>query len=92
MAVIRQSRTILKEYVRRIDALHELLSHSEDLAQFSTEFETSLQRDRDRLGSEITGIESPFLQEPYRHKLILMRYRLERTLGGLDDWISLDAP
>lgn len=91
MAVIRQSRTILKEYIRRIDALHEILSHSEDLAQFSAEFEASLQRDRNRLGSEITVTESPFLQEPYRHKLILMRYRLERVLIGLDD-LAQGAP
>ena len=88
MAVIRQSRTILQEYIRRLDALHELLSHSEDLAQFSAEFEASLQLDRDRLGSEITLMASPFLQEPYRHKLTLMRYRLERALGGLDGLVQ----
>ena len=88
MAVIRQSRTIIQEYIRRIDGLHELLSHSEDLANFSPEFGASLQRDRAQLGEEIRGIEAPFLQEPYRHKLILMRYRLERVLLGLNDSVQ----
>jgi phosphoenolpyruvate carboxylase len=91
MAVIRQSRTIIQEYVRRIDALHELLSHSLDLTQFSVEFEASLQEDRRRLGSEIGTLETPFLQEPYRHKLILIRYRLNRLLSRLEE-IDSGAP
>ena len=88
MAVIRQSKTILHEYIQRIDALQEQLSHSEDLAQFSPEFAKSLQEDRDRLGNEADEIETRYLQEPYRHKLILMRYRLERLLSSL---VALDA-
>ncbi|NBT45402.1 MAG: phosphoenolpyruvate carboxylase [Gammaproteobacteria bacterium] len=90
-AVIQQSRTILQEYIRRVNALHELLAHSEDLARFSSEFETHLQQDRHRLGSEVSAIEAPFFQEPYRHKLTLMRYRLERVLSGLED-MAVGAP
>jgi len=85
MAVIRQSRTILEEYVRRVEALHELLSHSVDLAKFSVALEESLKLDRDRLGSDVSSIAAPFLQEPYRQKLILMRYRLKRALSRLED-------
>ncbi|MEY4684706.1 MAG: hypothetical protein RLZ25_1165 [Pseudomonadota bacterium] len=84
MAVLRQSQTIVQEYIRRVEALHELLSHSVDLAQFSSSFEASLQLDRDRLGSDVNAIEAPFVQEPYRHKLTLMRYRLERLLLALE--------
>ena len=84
-AVIRQSQTILEEYLRRLDALHETLSHSEGLSQFSREFEASLQHDRKRLGDEILAIEAQDLQEPYRHKLQLMRFRLERVVSSLSD-------
>lgn len=91
MAVIRQSRTILQEYIRRVDVLHELLAHSLGLAEFSSEFEIRLQQDRNRLGSEVSAIEVPFLQEPYRHKLTLIRYRLERVLSRLGE-IALGAP
>lgn len=93
MAVVRQSQTILQEYIRRIDALHERLSHSLDLAQFSLEFEDSLKRDRQQLGPDVIPVAAAFLQEPYRHKLILMRYRLTRSLARLESMISsTEAP
>lgn len=83
MAVILQSKTILEEYMRRVDILYEQLSHSEGLTQFTEKFKRGLAADRCCLGSEICLIEAPCLQEPYRHKLVLIKFRLERTLQRL---------
>ncbi len=80
LAVTLQAQTIIQEYLRRIDRLRESLSHSLGLATFSAEFEQRLARDRSRLGAVAQSLESPYRQEPYRHQLVLMRHRLEKTL------------
>jgi phosphoenolpyruvate carboxylase len=36
-----------------------------------------------QLGEAVTALEKPYLQEPYRHKLALMKYRLECNLDGI---------
>lgn len=40
----------------------------------------SLADDRAKLGTLISELEKPYLQEPYRHKLAIMKYRMERSL------------
>ncbi len=80
LALRLQARTILQEYVERLESLRGQLSHSYGLCHPSPEFIESLEADRQALGSAIIGMESSFLQEPYRHKLLLMKYRMERAL------------
>ena len=84
LAVRLQAQTIIREYLRRIDDLRDLLSHSYGLCSVSSQFEEDLKADRTRLGSVIQHLEKPYLQEPYRHKLVLMHYRLGRTLRGIE--------
>ena len=80
LAVRLQAQTILEEYVRRLEALRGHLSYSYGFCTLSDDFLASLDKDRQQLGDRITILEKPFLQEPYRHKLVLMAYKAERTL------------
>jgi phosphoenolpyruvate carboxylase len=85
MAVRLQSQTILLEYLTRIPALIELLTHSDKLCTPTAVMLESLERDQQYL--EHTFAEKPqkFSHEPYRRKLSVMRYRLERNLVAVKD-------
>jgi phosphoenolpyruvate carboxylase len=80
LALRLQAQTILQEYIRRLDALRGQLSHSQGLCEFPAAFTDSLEADRAMLGVLIADLEKPYLQEPYRHKLALMKYRMESAL------------
>ncbi len=80
LALRMQAQTILQEYVRRLDELRGQLSHSDGFCALSEEFINSLEIDRTLLGATVTELEKPYLQEPYRHKLTLMKYRMECSL------------
>ncbi|WP_411726344.1 phosphoenolpyruvate carboxylase, partial [Methyloglobulus sp.] len=80
LALRLQAQTILQEYIRRLDALRGQLSHSQGLCEFPEAFVDSLEADRTMLGTSVADLEKPYLQEPYRHKLALMKYRMEYAL------------
>ena len=80
LALRMQAQTILQEYIRRLDELRGQLSHSHGLCELSAAFVDSLETDRTMLGASVAELEKPYLQEPYRHKLALMKYRMECTL------------
>jgi phosphoenolpyruvate carboxylase len=80
LALRLQAQTILQEYSRRLDELRDQLSHSDGLCGLSGAFLDSLEADRVSLGVSIAELEKPYLQEPYRHKLALMKYRMECAL------------
>ena len=80
LALRMQAQTILQEYINRLDELRGQLSHSEGFCELSTDFLASLEVDRVMLGASVAELEKPYLQEPYRHKLALMKYRMECAL------------
>ncbi len=80
LALRRQSETILREYIRRLDELRGQLSHSHGFCEPSAAFTESIEADRAMLGAAVAELEKPYLQEPYRHKLALMKHRMERAL------------
>ena len=80
LALRLQAQTILQEYLRRLDELRGQLSHSDGLCELSAAFVDSLEADRASLGASVTELEKTYLQEPYRHKLALMKYRMECAL------------
>jgi phosphoenolpyruvate carboxylase len=80
LALRLQAQTILQEYLQRLEELRGQLSQSYGFCELSPAFEESLAADRVALGSTITALEKPFLQEPYRHKLALMKFRIEHNL------------
>ncbi len=88
LALRLQAQTILQEYIRRLDDLRGELSHSEGFCEFSSGFSDSLEADRAKLGTSIAVLESAYLQEPYRHKLAIMKYRMERSLLRVQQYLQ----
>ncbi|MCX7106257.1 MAG: phosphoenolpyruvate carboxylase [Methylococcales bacterium] len=80
LALRLQAQAVLQEYSRRLDILHGEYSHSYGFCELSDEFINNLAEDRSKLGSLIVELEKPYLQEPYRHKLTIMKFRMERSL------------
>lgn len=84
LALRRQAQTILREYLRRLEELRGQLSHSFGLCEPSPALLDSLDADRALLGEAAKDVERPYLQEPYRHKLALMKFRVERALRRIE--------
>ena len=88
LAVRLYTKAILKEYLPRINRLSRLLTHSIALCEPSAAFLDSLSRDEKyalRFFADDTG---RFRFEPYRRKLQIMFYRLERNLMVVRNNIS----
>jgi len=83
MAVQLQAQTILLEYLQRIPALIELLTHSDKLCTPSETLTHSLERDEQFTERTFADKPERFQREPYRRKLSIIRYRLERNLIAL---------
>ncbi|NJD05688.1 MAG: phosphoenolpyruvate carboxylase [Methylococcaceae bacterium] len=90
LAVRMQAVTILTEYRRRLDGLLGELSHSYGLCQPSSTFLQSLEADQRLLGDP-GALVKPYLQEPYRHKLVLMKRRIQLKLDQLERCLSGDG-
>ena len=88
LALRLQARTVLQEYMRRVNALRDQLSYSYGLVEPTPEFINSLQHDRDLLGESAVPLERSCRQEPYRHKLTLMHHRLQLALNRVDQRID----
>lgn len=88
LALRLQTRTVLQEYIQRVNALRQQLSYSFGLCQPTEAFLHSLENDRELLGEAAIALERSCRQEPYRHKLSLMKYRLETALARVDQRIE----
>lgn len=84
LALRLQVRTIFQEYISRLDGLCGQLSHSFGLCRPTEAFIESLETDRRHLRASISGFETAYQQEPYRHKLMIMKCRMEQTLSQLE--------
>ncbi len=80
LALRLQKSTVLNEYIRRVTALQEQLAYSHGLCQPTKQFLDSLESDRQLLGENAINLERGSTQEPYRHKLAFIKYRLEQSL------------
>jgi len=83
-----QSRTIIQEYVNRLDDLRDQLSFSYRLCDPSEDLLASLESDRAIIGAIAQDLEQPFLQEPYRQKIALMKYRMKQSLAQIEQAIE----
>ncbi len=88
LALRLQSQVALLEYIVRIRDLGHLLTFSDRLCTPSAELMTSLERD-ERFAPEVFA-EKPdrFRHEPYRRKLFIMRFRLERNLVAVKNRLA----
>jgi phosphoenolpyruvate carboxylase len=84
LALNLQCATVLKEYIRRLDELRGQLTHSYELCEPSAALLESLEADHRDLGDIAESVARPYRQEPYRHKLALMKHRMERNLSRVE--------
>lgn len=86
LAARLQCREILKEYLRRVENLGQLLTYSSSLVTPSPAFSASLAADPEfcRTVFEQTPGRH-YAQEPYRRKLYLMYHRLSANLRTVQD-------
>ena len=80
MAIRLQARTAVLAYLHRIISLSHILTHSSLLCRPSDEFMQGLRRDEAFCAMAFRDNPERFANEPYRRKLYIMRYRLERNL------------
>ncbi len=80
MALHMNSQHVLLEYLHRIRELTSLLTHSDQLCIPSEEILASLERDQPFADKAYADRPERFLHEPYRRKLGIVAYRIERNL------------
>ena len=71
---------VLREYIRRVNHLRNVLTHSSFMCEPSQDFLDSLEADSTIANAVFQGASDRFEHEPYRRKLYIMRYRLRETL------------
>ncbi|HDP89791.1 MAG TPA: phosphoenolpyruvate carboxylase [Thioalkalivibrio sp.] len=80
LAVRLQMQEVLEEYLKHVDALRHILTHSILLCQPSEAFIESLAQDEGISNLVFGGYPDRFRTEPYRRKLYFIAYRLRETL------------
>ena len=72
-----QSLVILEEYIRRLDELINVLTHSNNLIKPSENFIILAESQREIARAAFRNQPETYLKEPYRRQLAVMRYRLQ---------------
>jgi phosphoenolpyruvate carboxylase len=80
LAVHLHTRAAVLAYLNRVTRLSHILTHSSLLCRPSDDFMQSLRRDETFCAMAFEDSPDRFGNEPYRRKLYIMRYRLERKL------------
>ena len=80
MAVHLYAKAVLKAYLPRINHLGHLLTHTSSLCQPSAAFIESTKKDSHYTKKAFSKEPEQFMREPYRRKLAIIFYRLERNL------------
>ena len=84
------SREVLIIYLRRIEELSYLLTHSSRLCSFSPALLESIRREEQQFSDACSAFPTRYLHEPYRRKLCIMRHRLKLNLEAVIE--RLDNP
>ena len=79
-----QARTVLREYVRRVEDLEHVLTHSTTLSEVPDSLHAGLRADRSDLERVLREQPALFETEPYRRKLAVILYRLRCRLDRIE--------
>ena len=91
MALRLQSKAVLTEYIRRLGFLLGSITHSINFCTPSEEFTQSLEADKPYSDAAYKDKETQFLNEPYRRKMSIMRFRLRHNLMEIRDRLEEKA-
>jgi phosphoenolpyruvate carboxylase len=90
MAIRMQAREILLQYLNRLRDLTQILTYSSLLCKPSEQFLNSLAEDEQYTTNAFPDKPERFRNEPYRRKIGIMRYRLERNLVTIKHQLDND--
>lgn len=88
MAVQLQKRAILRRYLEDVTKLSHVLTHSLSMSKISPALADNLQREQQRYLDAFGAKPQRFIDEPYRRKLYMMRYRLTDNLRISEDYFT----
>ncbi|MCX7108865.1 MAG: phosphoenolpyruvate carboxylase [Proteobacteria bacterium] len=88
LALRMQARVVLEEYVRRLEALDDELSLSGRFCNPSEQFLRGLEKDNQFAEHAFPHLGKLFADEPYRRKVAIMRYRIQRNLAAVTSQIN----
>ena len=92
LAVRLQHQVALGEYARRLHGLGRLLTHSISLCRPTEALLASIEADAPYAEPAFRENPRRFSHEPYRRKLYVMRYRIERNLAAVRARLEGRAP
>lgn len=82
---------VLREYLKRVAYLRNVLTHSSLMCEPSAAFLASLEADNSISPAVFQGSMDRYETEPYRRKLQVMTYRLKETLATVDRRLAGEA-
>jgi phosphoenolpyruvate carboxylase len=82
---------VLREYLKRVAYLRNVLTHSSMMCQPSEAFLASLEADNSIAPAVFQGFMDRYETEPYRRKIQIMMYRLRETLATVDRRLAGEA-
>ncbi|MFO8153116.1 phosphoenolpyruvate carboxylase [Thioalkalivibrio sp.] len=91
MACRLAMQQVLREYLRRVVRLRNVLTHSSLMCKPSAAFQASLEADDSIAPAVFQGARDRYETEPYRRKLQIMLFRLKETLATVDRRLSGEA-
>jgi phosphoenolpyruvate carboxylase len=88
MAVQLQKRTVLRRYLEDVTQLSYVLTHSLPVSKISLELAENIEQDQQHYLAAFGVNPERFMDEPYRRKLYMMRYRLNDNLRMSEDYFD----
>ncbi|MFN2309437.1 MAG: phosphoenolpyruvate carboxylase [Gammaproteobacteria bacterium] len=91
LALRLHMREAIAHYLQRLDQLRQRLTHSDLLCQPAAAFSENLARDIERFAVIFADHPSRYVNEPYRRRLFIMRYRLRQNLDAVNAQIDAEG-
>ena len=91
LALRLHMREAVGTYLRRVDQLRHVLTHSDLLCKPAADFSASLESDHARFATVFGDHPARYLHEPYRRKLYIIRHRLRHNLTAVTAQIDTDG-
>ncbi len=90
MAIALQKRTVIRRYLEDVTKLSFILTQSQPLCHISKELSADIEQSEQRFAGAFVTNPQRFVNEPYRRKLYMMRYRLKDNLAVLEEFFRPD--
>ena len=90
MAIALQKRTVIRRYLEDVTKLSFILTQTQPLCEINADLATDIELSEQRFAGAFSTNPQRFINEPYRRKLYMMRYRLKDNLAVLEEFFRPD--